>query len=77
MHYSPRTPAGGGYIPAGHQLNVALAVEHGSEYLLTRAYYYNYYSTNYNANENPVNIYNTTTTVTTGAGGDYSQTVTN
>ena len=77
MNYSPRTPAGGGYVPGGHQLNIAIAVEHGSEALITRAYYYNYYYTNYNANENPINIYNTDTTVTTGAGGDYSQTITN
>lgn len=77
MHYSPRTPAGGGFVPAGSQLSVALAVEHGSEALITRAYYYNYYSTNYNAHESPINIYDTGTTVTTGTGGNYSQTINN
>lgn len=79
MRYSPRTPAGGAFVDTAHRMNVAIAVEHGSEGLVPRQYYYNTYLTDidYNANASPVNIYDTDTTVTTGAGGNYTQTIDN
>lgn len=81
MRYSPRTPAGGGFADTAHRMNVAIVVEHGSEALVPRQYYYNTYTylsdIDYNANASPVNIYDTDTTVTTGAGGDYTQTIDN